>query len=122
VKLIPLLGSLVSFGVIIQIILGMQVTAGSDNLLGAHIVIGILGFVLVLALTAAAFRMRSATAYSRILMIILLLAVLAQMALGFQILNGSDVLVVSHEGNGFLILILSFLMGGLTMMAARRKG
>lgn len=119
-KAVPLLGSLVLVGVIIQIILGLQITAGSDSLLGAHMLIGVIGLIIVIALTGVAFRSRSATS-SKILMAILTLVVLAQVALGFQILNGSDASIASHEGTAFIILILTLIMGGITMMTAKKQ-
>ena len=121
VKFAPVLGSLVLFGVIIQIILGFQISAGADDLIGAHLLIGVIGLVLVVTLTALAFRERSAPSYAKLIMIILLLVVLAQVGLGFQLLNGGDTLTISHEANAFVILILSLLMGAATMKAAKKQ-
>lgn len=121
VKFAPVLGSLVLFGVVIQIILGFQVSAGADDLISAHLLIGVIGLVLVVALTAVAFRGKSAPSYAKIIMIILTIVVLAQVGLGFQLLSGADVLTISHEANAFVILILSLLMGAVTMKAAKKQ-
>jgi heme A synthase len=121
VKLAPVLGSLVLFGVVIQIVLGFQISAGADDLIGAHLLIGVIGLVLVVALTALAFRGKSAPSYAKIIMIILILVVLAQVGLGFQLLSGTDALAISHEANAFVILILSLLMGAVTMKAAKKQ-
>jgi hypothetical protein len=121
VKFAPVLGSLVLFGVVIQIVLGFQVSAGADDLIGAHLLIGVIGLVLVVALTALAFRGKSAPSYAKIIMIILILVVLAQVGLGFQLLSGTDALAISHEANAFVILILSLLMGAVTMKAAKKQ-
>lgn len=121
VKFAPVLGSLVLFGVVIQIILGFQVSAGADDLISAHLLIGVIGLVLVVALTAVAFRGKSAPSYAKIIMIILTIVVLAQVGLGFQLLSGADVLTISHEANAFIILILSLLMGAVTMKAAKKQ-
>jgi len=121
VKFAPVLGSLVLFGVIIQIILGFQISAGADELIGTHLLIGVVGLVLVLALTAVAFRGKSAPSYAKIIMIILTLVVLAQVGLGFQLLSGADALTISHEANAFVILILSLVMGAVTMKAAKKQ-
>jgi len=121
VKFAPVLGSLVLFGVIIQIILGFQISAGAEELIGTHLLIGVTGLILVLALTALAFRGKSAPNYAKIIMIILTLVVLAQIGLGFQLLSGADTLSLSHEANAFVILILSLLMGSATMKAARKQ-
>jgi len=121
VKFAPVLGSLVLFGVIVQIILGFQVSAGVDELIGTHILIGVVGLVLVLVLTAMAFRSKPATIYPKIIMVILTLVVLVQIGLGFQLLNGADALAVSHQANAFVILGLSVLIGAITMKAAKKQ-
>jgi len=121
VKLAPVLGSLILFGAIIQIILGFQVSAGVDELTGAHILIGVIGLVLVLALTAMAFRSKTSTIYSKVIMVILTLVVLGQIGLGFQLLNGADALAISHQANAFIILGLSLLIGAVTMKAAKKQ-
>ena len=120
-KFAPVLGSLILFGVIVQIILGFQVSAGVDELVGAHILIGVIGLVLVLALTTMAFRSKSATIYSKVIMVILTLVVLGQIGLGFQLLNGADALAISHQANAFIILGLSLLVGAVTMKAAKKQ-
>ena len=120
-KFAPVLGSLVLFGVIIQIILGFQISAGADELIGTHLLIGVAGLVLVLALTVLAFRGKTAPNYAKIVMIILTLVILAQIGLGFQLLSGADTLTISHEANAFVIFLLSLLMGAATMKAAKKQ-
>ena len=120
-KFVPVLGTLILIGVIVQIILGFQVSAGADELIGAHMLIGVIGLVLVLVLTAVAFRSKTSTIYSKFIMIILALAVLGQIGLGLQLLNGADVLAISHQANAFIILGLSLLVGAVTMMAAKKQ-
>ena len=120
-KFAPVLGSLVLFGVIVQIILGFQVSAGVDELVGAHILMGVIGLVLVLALTAIAFRSKTSMIYSKVIMVILTLVVLGQIGLGFQLLNGADALAISHQANAFIILGLSLLVGAVTMKAAKKQ-
>ena len=120
-KFVPVLGGLILIGVIVQIILGFQVSAGVDELVGAHILIGVIGLVLVLVLTAVAFRSKTSTIYSKFIMIILALAVLGQIGLGLQLLNGADALAISHQANAFIILGLSLLVGAVTMMAAKKQ-
>ncbi len=120
-KFVPVLGSLILIGVIVQIILGFQVSAGADELVGAHMLIGVIGLVLVLVLTAVAFRSKTSTIYSKVIMIILTLAVLGQIGLGLQLLNGADALALSHQANAFIILGLSLLVGAVTMMAAKKQ-
>jgi len=121
VKFVPVLGGLILIGVIVQIILGFQVSAGADELIGAHMLIGVIGLVLVLVLTAVAFRSKTSTIYSKFIMIILALAVLGQIGLGLQLLNGADALAISHQANAFIILGLSLLVGAVTMMAAKKQ-
>ena len=120
-KFAPVLGSLVLFGVIVQIIIGFQVSAGVDELIGTHILIGVIGLFLVLTLTAMAFRSKSATIFPKIIMVILTLVVLVQIGLGFQLLNGADALGMSHQANAFVILGLSLLIGAITMKAAKKQ-
>lgn len=120
-KFAPVLGSLVLFGAIIQIILGFQVSAGVDELIGIHILIGVVGLFLVVTLTAMAFRSKSATIYPKIIMVILTLVVLVQIGLGFQLLNGADALAMSHQANAFVILGLSLLIGTITMKGAKKQ-
>jgi hypothetical protein len=120
-KLVPVLGTVVLVGVIVQIILGLQITgAGVDSYIGPHMLIGLLGLVLVIILAIAAFRVKTATIYSKLILTILTLMVLLQVGLGFQLLQGDETIIVSHEANGFLILTLTLVMGAVTMLSARR--
>lgn len=121
VKAVPILGTLVLLGAIIQVVLGFQVAGDTEILRGIHILLGIAGLILVVALTVIAFRDRTATVYSKIAMAIVTIVVLVQAAIGFQLLGGAEGLVLSHEANGFVIIILSLLIGGITFWSAKRQ-
>jgi len=121
VKLVPVLGTVALVGVIVQIILGLQITdAGVDNFIGPHTLIGVLGLVLVIIIAITAFRVKTATIYSKLIITILTIVVLLQVGLGLQLLQGADTMMISHEANGFLILILTLVMGAVTMRSARK--
>jgi hypothetical protein len=47
VKFVPVLGTLVLLGAIVQVVLGFQVAGGSDVLVGPHILFGLIGLILV---------------------------------------------------------------------------
>ncbi len=115
------MGTLVLLGAIIEVALGFQLSGGTEALRGIHIVLGIAGLILVVALTVIAFRAKIATVYSNFTITILTIVVLAQVGIGFQLLNGAEELVLSHEANGFVIVILSLLMGGITFWSAKRQ-
>jgi heme/copper-type cytochrome/quinol oxidase subunit 4 len=120
-KLVPVLGTLVLVGAIVQLILGLQITGASlNNLIPLHMLIGVVGLALVIVLCVIAFRTKTATKYSRIIITVLTLVVLAQVGLGLQLLQGAD-MTVSHEANGFLIVILTFATGASTMQSARKR-
>ena len=120
-KLAPLLGTVALAGVIVQVILGLEITgAGLDNLIMPHVLIGVLGLIIIIVLDITAFRAKTATIYSKLIITILTIVVLLQVGLGFQLLQGVDAMITSHEANGFLILILTLLMGGVTMQNARK--
>ena len=120
-KPVPVLGTIVLVGAVIQLVLGFVVAGGMDALVGVHMVLGIAGLILVIALAAIAFRANTATLYSKVTIILLTIVVLAQAGLGFQLFNGAEGLAVSHEANGFVVIILSLLMGGITFWSAKRK-
>jgi hypothetical protein len=120
-KTVPILGTIVLVGAIVQVALGFQIVAGMDMLRGLHVLIGIAGLVLVVGLTVIALRAKSASVYSKITMMVLVVLVLIQVGLGTQLLGGADVLGVPHEANGILIVILSLVTGGLTMQNARHQ-
>jgi hypothetical protein len=121
-KLVPVLGTVALVGVIVQIILGLEITgAGVDSFIGPHILLGVLGLVLVVILAITAFRVKTATIYSKLIITILTVVVLLQVGLGFQVLQGADAMIMSHEANGFLILILTLAMGAVTMLSARKR-
>jgi hypothetical protein len=120
-KPIPVLGTVVLLGAVVQLILGFVVTGGMDSLVGVHMLLGIVGLALVVALAAIAFRVKTATIYSKLTIIILTVVVLGQVGLGFQVLSGAESLTLLHEANGFVVIILSLLMGGITFWSAKRK-
>lgn len=121
-KLAPLLGTVALVGVIVQVILGLEITgAGLDNFIMPHALIGVLGLIIVIVLAITTFRAKTATTYSKLIITILTIVVLLQIGLGFQIfLQGADAMIPSHEANGFLILILTVMMGAVTMQTARK--
>jgi heme A synthase len=100
---------------------GFQVAADVQGLRGIHVGIGIFGLVLVLALAGLAFKAKTGTVYSRVTMTILTIVVVVQIGLGYQLLQGADALLVSHEAGGLLILLLSFLTGGITFWSGTGK-
>jgi len=121
-KLAPLLGTVALLGVIAQVILGLEITgAGVDSLIMPHVLIGILGLVIIIVLAVTAFRTKTSTIYSKLIITILTLVILLQVGLGFQLLQGADEMITSHEANGFLILILTLAMGAVTMASARKR-
>ncbi len=120
-KLGPVLGTIVLVGAIAQVILGLQVTAGMDSLTMLHAAIGVTGFVLVIALTAIAFKSKTTTLPSKAIMIVLALVVLIQVMMGFQLLNGTESLMGSHMFTGFFVVVLALSAGGVTMMSARKR-
>ena len=101
--------------------LGFMVTGGMDALVGVHMLIGVAGLILVIALAAIAFKAKTATLYSKIAITILTIVVLAQVGLGYQLFNGADNLALSHEANGFVVVILALLTGGITFWSSKRK-
>ncbi len=120
-KLAPLLGTVALVGVIVQVILGLEITgAGVDSLTMPHVLIGVLGLIIIIVLAITAFRAKTATIYSKLIITILTILILLQVGLGFQLLQGADAMIPSHEANGFLILILTVAMGAVTMQTARK--
>ena len=121
-KLAPFLGTVALVGVIVQVILGLEITgAGLDNFIMPHVLIGVLGIVLIIVLAITAFRSKTSTLHSKLIIMILTVLVLLQVSLGWQLLQGSDAMITSHEANGFLILILTLAMGAVTMQNARKR-
>jgi hypothetical protein len=120
-KPVPVLGTVVLLGAVVQLILGFVVAGGMDSLVGVHILFGIVGLALVIALLVIAIRTKTATLYSKLAMVILTIVVLAQVGLGVQLLGGAESLALSHEANGFVVIILSLLVGGITFWSAKRK-
>ena len=120
-KPVPVLGTIVLLGAVVQLILGFVVSRGMDSLVGVHVLFGLVGLALVIVLAAIAFRAKTATIYSKLAMLILTIVVLAQVGLGLQLLSGTESLILSHEANGFVVVILSLLVGGITFWTAKRK-
>ncbi|MGA2789861.1 MAG: hypothetical protein ABSF00_03715 [Candidatus Bathyarchaeia archaeon] len=120
-KPVPVLGTVVLLGAIVQLILGFVVSGGMDSLVGVHVLFGLVGLALVIVLAVIAFRAKTATLYSKLAMVILTIVVLAQVGLGLQLLSGTESLMLSHEANGFVVVILSLLVGGITFWTAKRK-
>ena len=121
-KPVPILGTIVLIGVVCQILLGLQITgAGADYLIGPHILIGVLGLILVIVLAVTAFRAKGAKVYSKLVITILTIVVIIQVGLGFELLQGAESMIVSHEINAFLILLLTVAMGAVTMLSARKS-
>jgi hypothetical protein len=121
-KLAPLLGTVALVGVIIQVILGLEITgAGIDSLIMPHVLIGVLGLVIIVVLAITAFRAKTATIYSKLIITALTIVVLLQVGLGFQLLQGVDAMITSHEMTGFLTVILTLVMGAVTMQSARKR-
>jgi len=120
-KLAPLLGTVALVGVIVQVILGLEITgAGVDSLTMPHVLIGVLGLIIIIVLAVTAFHAKTTTIYSKLIITILTILILLQVGLGFQLLQGADAMIPSHEANGFLILILTVAMGAVTMQTARK--
>lgn len=120
-KLVPVLGTIVLLGAIVQVVLGFQVAADVQGLRAIHMGIGILGLVLVVGLAVLAFRARAGIVYSKVTMVVLTIIVLVQVVLGFQLLQGAGVLLVSHEAGAFLIMFLALVTGGITFWNGTRK-
>jgi hypothetical protein len=121
VKLVPILGTIVLLGAILQVFLGFQVAADVQGLRDIHMGVGILGLVLVMGLAVLAFKARTGVVYSKITMPILVIIVLVQIIIGFALLQQNDALLFSHEANAFLILALSLLTGGVTFWSGTRR-
>ena len=120
VKLVPILGTIVLIGAILQVILGFQVAADVQGLRDIHMGIGIIGLVLVVALAVLAFRAKTGIVYSKITMTILTIIVVLQVLLGFQLSQGADVMLMSHEATAFVIVLLALVTGGMTYWSSTR--
>lgn len=120
-KLVPVLGTLVLLGVVVQLVLGFQLAADVVAVRGIHILFGVVGVILVIGLAIVAKRSKVATIYSKVTISVLSIIALIQVGLGFQLLGGSESLVVLHEVNGFLMFMFSLLVGGITFWSARRN-
>ena len=112
-KIIPVLGALVLFGLILQIILGFAGGAYSS----IHIPLGFAGVGFAVLLVATALRSKTATRWSKITMAIFLVLVLSQTYLGYGVMT-TDTLHNSHTYTAFTILIVGLAAAGIT---ARRR-
>lgn len=121
VKATPVLGTIVLVGAVGQLVLGFEVAGGLDTLRGLHVLFGVVGLVLVFALLVIAFRAKTSTIYSKVTIAVLAIVVLIQVGLGSQLLGGPNELMLPHEVNGFLIILLALVMGGITTWTARRR-
>ena len=105
-----LAGAIGAGGLVIQIIIGFALT-GSGNPSGnmiilPHMLIGIGGIALVAFLASSIF-LNPAPTVSRLVYALAFVLTLAQVALGFRELSSPDqMLLMTHEGIAFAILIL----------------
>jgi hypothetical protein len=58
---------------------------------------------------------------AKVTMTILTVVVLLQVILGFQLLQGADALLVSHEAGAFVIVGLSLLTSGITFWSGTKR-
>ena len=65
-KPVPILGTLVLIGAVIQVLVGLQVARGSPALRGIHIIFGIVGLILLIALAAIATMQSLASGISNV--------------------------------------------------------
>ena len=120
-KYVPILGTIVLIGVVVQVILGFQVAADVPGFRDSHMGIGILGLILVLVLAGFAFKSKTSTIYSKVTMTVMAAVVVLQVELGFQVLAGAEMLVTSHEMTGFLAALLALLTGGITFWNSKKQ-
>ncbi len=121
VRMVPVLGTLVLFGSIVQVILGFMVADRVTGVREFHMLFGVIGLGLVILLTILAFRGKYATTYSKLIMTLVVIAVLIQVAFGFQLVARVRTLETPHQLNGFLIVILALAMGGVTFQNAKKQ-
>lgn len=121
---LSLIGAVGAIGLVIQILLGLGL-AGSSNPKGSalivpHLVIGVAGIALLAYLLSGIFRAGSSGAAKGIYSLALVLT-LAQVALGFTLLetSASQGILMAHQGIAFLILIL-MAVGGMVAARSRR--
>jgi len=119
-KYVPLLGTLVLIGRVVQVILGSQGASDVSGLRDMHMTVGIVGLILVVILAGLAFKVKTSTMYSKAAMSVLTVVVIVQVGLGFQVLSGAEMLVTSHEATGFLAVLLALLTGGITFWNSRK--
>jgi hypothetical protein len=122
-----MLGAVAAVGLVVQIILGFAL-AGSSNPKGdaivyPHVIIGVLGLVLVAYLAMSIMRTAGSPTV-RLVYVLALVLTLAQVAIGFALLDtsaGSGALM-AHQGIALLILILLAAAGVLSARSRRMSG
>jgi len=82
-RIIPVLGALVLFGLILQIVLGFAGEAYSS----IHIPLGFAGMAFAVLFVAATSRSKTATRASKITMAIFIILVLSQTYLGYTVMT-----------------------------------
>jgi len=108
-KIFPVLGAAVLFGLILQIILGFSGAAYST----VHTYLGLAGVALAILFVIAALRSKTATKASKITMLIFLVLVLSQTYLGFTVMT-TNTLRTSHLYTAFMILIVALAAAAIT--------
>lgn len=112
-KIVPVLGALVLFGIILQIILGFA----GEGYSSLHIPIGLAGTAFAVLFVAVSLRSKTATRATKITMLIFLILVLSQTYLGFTVMT-TNTLRTSHLYTGFAILIVALAAAGITARRA----
>ena len=119
-----LLGAGAAIGLLIQIALGFALASDHSlfgTLVAPHVAIGAVGLALVAYLAWRAFSWAGAGV--KALYAATLVLVLAQVALGLEVLTaGGYRLVVGHEANAFAILVLLGLTEALASRERRKGG
>ena len=108
-KIVPVLGAMVLFGLILQIVVGFIGEAYSS----VHISLGFAGVALAILFGVAALKSKTATKASKIAMLIFLVLVLSQTYLGFTVMT-TNTLRTSHLYTAFTILIVALAAAGIT--------
>ena len=121
---LSLIGAIGAIGLVIQILLGLGL-AGTSNPKGSalivpHVVIGVAGIALLAYLLSGIFRAGSSGTAKGIYSLALVLT-LAQVVLGFTLLDtaASQGILMAHQGIAFLILVL-MAVGGVVSARGRR--
>jgi hypothetical protein len=119
-----MLGAIGGIGLIIQIIIGVALAGTGDPkgsaIVYPHVLIGVLGLALVAYLVIGVVRAVGSTTI-RLVYVLALVLTLAQVALGFALLEASatDGVLMAHQGIALLILI--FMAAGGALSARSRR-